>query len=540
MFQPKQQAQQPSQQQQQQKQLKNTTFPPMQFSQIPTSSTPFSYYYHHPHNSSHFYRSHASPCHYYYSNNNSSQVASPPVPQSKTNNNNSDNNNSSKNSNNASGNGNIDSNDNENSLSSDLISSLLPSSSEHSESHYPLSHYWNNIFNPLNNHQKLIPYQNHSVMHCGSYFNFGKNKLLRNILLGRFNDEVRWFLEEIFIMTKSPEFGSKEFKGIITNTINTLKGICVQQISPRCVVNIAKISMLINKYQSVSEFSEAVLLMTLAPKSQVCVHLLSVACDKRSGVFQRYLKVYKNTNPTGNDAEDVQTITKHISEAAKTTDDAELRQQMAFVVGQFYRRKLGLAPEEDLKNANSIGKMNKTNKVQLFEGLWTRLLALANVLGGKSKCLEISVNFRKRIFEERNYFDNEILCLISAIESIFATARQKRLPLIYSKNEEREKFKSTDWIKNHTNVIKEKHEKEKEEEEEKEPKIRNEDLEWTKVEWKMKYEEIQEMKKSPNTSWKRPKRVAPLLCNENQQYKKALSSNQESVCHQLTSQKKGV
>ena len=459
-----------------------------QFSQNMPISSSSSYYYSFPpqHAAPYFYQ---SPYHCHYS---SQAVSSPRVSENK--------------------------------VSSDLVSSLLPESSESLES-LPTCQAWKNSLNPLNNHQKLIPYQTFSILHCGHNFRFVKNKLLYNILRGRFNNVVRWVLEEIFIMSKSQDSGNIYYKGIITNILNTLKKVCVEQISPRCIVNVAQISLQIDMYESVSDFSEAVLLMTLAPKSEVCLHLLAVACDKYSADFQKYLKKYETINPTGDDHEDIQIISENIGQAAKSTvDDVELREQIAFIVGQMYRRKLEMKPDEDFKNASKNFNMNKSKKKKLFRNLWKRLLSLADVLGGKSNCLEMSVEFKKNIFESRKYFNDEILCIISAIESIFATARNLRLPLIHSTNKEQEKFYARDWIVNHKNVIKE---NEGEEEEEEEEEIENEEPDnqdkiWSKTVWKMKYEKIQDEKNRQER-----KRKATSLSNE---YKRTRS---ESVASQL-------
>ena len=372
----------------------------------------------------------------------------------------------------------------------------------------PLSQHWQTIFSTCSKQQQLLPYQNHSILHCGFYYKYIKNVMRCNILAGTFNQSMRWALEEIFIMSEMSNANNREYKGLITNMINTLKEICIQQVSPRCIRSIVKISKLIDRYQSVSDFSKAVLLMTVAPKSEVCAHLSYVACDKSSDVFQKYLSekiVSKN-----DDDQDIELITKNLNMGIRLKNDdingeVELRQQSVFILGQLYRRKLGLTSIEDLKNVRTKGlKINKTQKIKFFKRFWTRLLAMANVLGGKMQYFEECITFKKEVFEARSYFDDEFLCLVSALESVFVMVRNVQIykDLLNVSNEEQEKFNAIDWVKNHRNVIAEREEEEEEEEMITIPKINNEDSDWTKVEWKMKFESKRN---------KRPNSFSPLL-----------------------------
>ena len=345
--------------------------------------------------------------------------------------------------------------------------------------------------------QILLPYQINSKTHCGISIKELEKILRQNIIQSHFDNITGWVLEEIFIMQKldfTESSNTRNYKSTMTHIINTLKIICIKEISPRCIENIVELSPLINNYRSHFDFSKAILLMTSAAKSKVCCHLQFVACDSRSEIFQRYYNKVKQNN----NLFDMNQITNNIFNAGSLaiTDrigDIELRQHSAFLLGQIYRRNLNLDPEEDILSKNAKNKIKgKMEKIECFKFVWDRLWAISNLIEDETRNLTKCVMFKKKFFEERNYFDNEFLCLISAVESIFATIRKVNLPLYYnSNNKEQLKFTNNqfDWIKVHTNES-EKYYHDKLFNNNNDYNNINKDQFWTKQRWELQYKEI--------------------------------------------------
>ena len=323
--------------------------------------------------------------------------------------------------------------------------------------------------------QILLPYSMNSKTHCGVSVKELKRELLRNLSQGQFNKKVKWALEELLIMQKIDyDCGnSKEFKSVITYIMNALRMFCIEEISPREVDTFLEISYLIKPYLSFFDLIRAISLMASAYKSDVCRTLLLMARNNN-----------KNFKDTGNDTEDIELITQYISkmmtlDRENRVNDAIPREYCAFLLVQFYRRQLGLKPTENTLTNKQQRFTTRKEKVMRFENLWLRLLAICNLISYKNPQISKCVTLKKKFFEERAYFEDEILCLISAVESIYAAVRNITLSLNNNHFFDCEKALGIfTWVNNHCNIF-----EEEEEEEEKKEKTKD-DTFWMKNEWK--------------------------------------------------------
>ena len=337
---------------------------------------------------------------------------------------------------------------------------------------------WNDI--RTSNQQILLPFQVNSKTHCNISLKDLKKKLLERLSRSEFDETVKWVLEEIFLMPRLNEndIDSREYKGAMTYIVNALKEFCIREISPRCVDTIIEIAQSINYSQSLPDFSRAVSLIAAAPKSKVCVALLSFVCDSNNQQRFKNLKY-------GNDAQDADQIAEYISLTYMDRNNSVYREYCAFLVVQYYRRQLDLKPTEDLCNVKTQKKrLTKTEKIKRFEILWLRLSSIGNIIGREKQRIRQCVIFKKKFFEKRVYFDNEILCLISAVENIIATIQKNCLPVNYCIFEMEKNLLSLEWLKNH-HKIEEEEEEEKEERKEKR-KLENEDTFWMRSKWNTK------------------------------------------------------
>ena len=344
----------------------------------------------------------------------------------------------------------------------------------------PMKNPWNSL--QMSSRQILKPFYYSSKTHCGVLVKDLIQELQSSIIQSRFDKKTKWALEEIFAMRKLEGSNSKEYKGTMSYIINKLKIACITEISPRCVENIVEIESLIDNYHSWYNLSKLVSLLTFTVKSRVCTHLQYVACDRRSNTFQEYYTKI----PYLSDKNDVEKISKYIlaSFEYKESDQIthlKLRRTSAYLAGQIYRRKLGLDPQADFINIKKEKQLNKSDKVKAFKYLWTRLLSIANLVGGENQIVTQSIAFKRKIFEERN-FDEEFLCILSSIESLFALMRKLTIR-IHCSDHSLYDNSNLHWIENHKNemgIINNVDNVDN----------YNVDVFWTSKEWELKFREI--------------------------------------------------
>ena len=383
---------------------------------------------------------------------------------------------------------------------------------------------WNNL--KESSQQLLLPFQVNSKTHCGALVKDLKQILHESIILGRFDKRVSWAVEEIILMPSldsSMSYGvlSKQYKSVASHLSNFFKMFCIEELSPRCIANIEEITGLLNNaatYQSRSNLLKAVQLLTFTKKSKVCTHLQWVACNKNSAVFQRFYKERQwqlQTLSDNLDALDVKILSDNFIKFRRGDvriwydDDNNMeevrdidiyRLHSIFIIGEMYRRKLGLKPLEDLGNVKLRKKhLGKTEKMTHFQKFWERLWAYSIVLEGMTETVKRNVMFRKTLFEERKYFDGEFLCLVSAVECIFAFIKQKTLAKHgFDQLSEIDKD-DFEWMRNHKHeCIDYKYNNNVDD------NNNNVDTDWTRQDWKFMYEDAQKQYNlKPNNKRKR-------------------------------------
>ena len=265
-----------------------------------------------------------------------------------------------------------------------------------------------------NNQQKLS--FRTTVTHCGVPFDVFKSALQKCCRRGE-TENISWFIQEIVALKILSDPSDKvAMKRNMTNIANRLRVIAIEDVSPRCVLDVANVDYCLSEWENSNRndfkyLAMACWILCKAKKLRVCSHLRMI-CHPN----------YAHANVT-DEFWDQLSLT-HVQGCINDND----RKNTIFILGLYYRKLLGLDRNFDIVDGDNSykGKIStKANKKKLFSSFWEYLKLLC-----PSNFPHVSRNilFKKNFFESKDYFREEFLCLISAVEAIAAISLGFYLP----------------------------------------------------------------------------------------------------------------
>ena len=300
---------------------------------------------------------------------------------------------------------------------------------------------WETVRN--NSFQSLTPFT--SYTHCGIRFDLLKSLMQKGIRRGN-ESLVRFCIEEAFLIGRHNN-NNNFYKGKINNICNRLAMIAIEDVSPRCVTEFNYTMKNINRFShdndNFNALMNAALMLTKAKKSRICSHLRLVCCHSASPIFQELLLHYSSSNDDDDDddnnnndnskIDNLNTMLSNIllklnnddndddiiSTNIINNDDNEFlnnkRIRCAFYLGQMYRLAVGLKESEKFIYNAKNSPMRKAAKKMNLQKLWETLITLA-----QSPIVKQCIIFKRQLFENREFFDEEFLCLLSAVETLIS------------------------------------------------------------------------------------------------------------------------
>ena len=284
---------------------------------------------------------------------------------------------------------------------------------------------WDNSI--VKSKQHIINFPSQLKTHNGLEFNALKTNLREGI---RYQNiyMVKKIIEDIFMLIKY-DYSNTMIKGMVTNILNKLKDICVEDVSLKSVTHLAKISRYISIYENI-ENKNNIIINSYYYLWKVCIELLNNALNntvcsqklrlvtyhKRYKIFQNIIKFYISKL----NEEELLIFISNMCFTQLVSDRDERRQLCAFAIKKLYILQLGLCCDKDLMNVQTY-QIIKKNKMERFKKFWE--LLIASTVTMENKNLESYLLLNKEIFEDRVFFPNESLCLLLAFEAVFATVR---------------------------------------------------------------------------------------------------------------------
>ena len=239
----------------------------------------------------------------------------------------------------------------------------------------------------------------------------------------------------LFILTKYWQLNPSKK----TNIINRMKCCALEDVSPRSISWVSKIFDCLNKFHQNDttdlELVEAGLLLSRTKKTRVCSHLRMKTCEPSSAFFQDMYKKYGKLHKL-----DIMKEMKSLFSMYdnKGFSEAEtVRCFAAFFTGLYYRKVFSDLDHPAKISTREAGRVNKESmprektkrviKKRDFKIFWNCLLDI--VLNSKQNELRpfesketrqvmYNLSYKQQFFEARPKFREELICLLSATESV--------------------------------------------------------------------------------------------------------------------------
>ena len=276
------------------------------------------------------------------------------------------------------------------------------------------------------NHQ-VLGYRK-AFTHCGVALDVFKSALQKSARRCE-TQNAAWFAQEIIMVKKLSDPNNKSAKAIHTNLINRLKVIAIEDVSPRCVGNVNDIFKYLDDWcidERVIGLAKAIQILFSVKKLRVCSHL----------------RILVNALT---DSEDKDNLTDTVSSALHHYSQEKLlneffnplfladmsergRSILANVVAIIYRKAFNLPHTTPLdKRCLDLPKIVTRSKKKIgFKLLWESLMRV----GRNYPELRQNIELKRKMFEARGFFQEEIFCLLSAVESTCATLNDMTIPPI--------------------------------------------------------------------------------------------------------------
>ena len=256
---------------------------------------------------------------------------------------------------------------------------------------------------PICNNQQKLSFRG-AITHCGVPFDVFKSALQKCFRRCE-NGSLEWFIQEIMCMKIFSEPSDKKAKQNITNILNRLRVIAIEDVSPRCVTDVAKIGDFLSKWDCSNRtdfhsLAIACWILCNAKKLRICSHLRILS--------HPYFVLCYATDELWN-----QISLEHIKTSIHGNTS---RKVTAFLLGLYYRKMLGLDKHFDIVNCKSK-ITTKARKRKIFSPFWNYLKSLCQE---NSLYLLKNLSFKQEFFQSRDYFREEFLCIISAVEAVRA------------------------------------------------------------------------------------------------------------------------
>ena len=264
-----------------------------------------------------------------------------------------------------------------------------------------------------NNQQKLSFRE--AITHCGVRFDVFKSALQKCCRRCE-KDDITWFIQEIMCMTMLSDPEDKVAKGKITNIVNRLKVIAIEDVSPRCVQDIVYLDYFLSKWEEsnktdANHLANICWILCNTKKLRICSHLRMI-CHPDSTTFLATDELWDKLS------------LEFLTRCIRKVD----RKFTIFVLGLYYRKMLGLDVNFNIVDVCFEGKISTSaKKKQVFSSFWNHLKSLCP---DNCKYLLQNLSFKQKFFESRDYFREEFLCLISAVEAVKAVLLGLDLPPI--------------------------------------------------------------------------------------------------------------
>ena len=292
----------------------------------------------------------------------------------------------------------------------------------------------------------------HQKTHCGVSLNKFKRLLQRSIRCGDEGGYFKWCIEEIVacsMVYDDDSFSMQYFKATMTNIVNTLKLISIEDVSPRCVADYRSVFMLLNSYIT-SSYTDCTLLLRAchilknAKKLRCCSHL-SLVCHPNSslpnpkGDFMPF-------SPDSVEGGDLYDLLTYIEDNSNTLTDELLEKvhiQAVYYIADMYKRTFGMRPHDNVEDLYHLYGSNITKKKKLRHIFWNKLMVMCR----RNSTMMDVLGLARTFFEQRPHFKEQFLCLIHAFEATLAFLLGKTLPATEEGGQHH--FMQDNWARQH-------------------------------------------------------------------------------------------